>query len=145
MFLSQEYTAVALIIAKYDFFGENFITSSELVKFNRIVQQEFNDRQLDVVITFDKLIASDFKVINGVIILLDTSNYHLNINRLPSKICDILTNKGLLLNFFLELENRKLKALEDLQSKNPESDEKNKMLSLVLPKATGKGISNLQN
>lgn len=53
--------------------------------------------------------------------------------------------KGLLLDFFLELENKKLKVLEDLQLKNLESDGKNKMLSLKLPKATDKKISNLQN
>lgn len=83
-----------------DLFGEKFITSSELVKFNRIAQQEFNNKQLNVVVTFDRLMSSDFKVINGVIMLLETSNYHLDINRLPSKICDISTDKRIAFGLF---------------------------------------------
>lgn len=38
--LSQEYTAMAPIKAKHEFFRE----SSELVKFNRIMPQEFNKK-----------------------------------------------------------------------------------------------------
>lgn len=139
-FLSREYIAMALIKAKYEIFNESFITTSELNQFNRVIQEEFNKQQLGIAITFDRLSADEFKIINGVITPIETESFYLDVNRLPSEICDILTDKNLILKFFLELERKKLKTLEDLQTENSKSDEKDKMKSFVLPKASGKEI-----
>lgn len=137
--LSKEYVALALIKAKFQIFGESFATTSELNQFRLFMQQEFNERQLGVVITHELGIAIQVK--GGVVTVTDRCG--LDLDRLPDKILNILTDESLILNFFAKIETRRLEILKSFQPSATQSST-NKMLSLVLPKSDGKGMSNIK-
>ncbi len=59
-FLGKEYVALSLIKAKDQFFRERFITISELNQFDHFLQQEFNNRNIDIIITSNTLSSEDF-------------------------------------------------------------------------------------
>lgn len=139
-FLSQEYVALALIKAKFQIFDESFASTSELNRFTTFMQQEFNKRKLDIVIVH-KLGIEDFSVKNGIVTVTDRCCYDLD--RLSDEILGILTDKSLVLKFFMEVEKGRVEILEKLQLQTSKSCTNDKMLSLVLPKKSGKGISNL--
>lgn len=54
-FLGRDYLAVSLIDAKQEFFRESFITFSELSQFEYFIQNEFNNRNINAVITSNSL------------------------------------------------------------------------------------------
>ena len=139
-FLSKEYIALALIKAKFQIFDESFATTSELNQFILFMQQEFNERELGVVITHE-LGIEDFNVKDGVVTVTDRCCFDLD--RLPDEILNILTDESLILNFFTKIETRRLEILKSFQPSAAQSST-NKMLSLVLPKSDGKGISNIK-
>lgn len=139
-FLSQEYVALALIKAKFEIFDESFVTTSELNQFTIFIQREFNERELGIAIV-NKLSIEDFNVECGIVTVSDKCCYDLN--RISDEILDVLTDKSLILKFFMIVENKKLEILKDLQQKNIESSTRDKIMSLVLPKEPSKEISNL--
>lgn len=141
-FLSKEYLAAALLKAKYEVFRDSFITVDELNQFNHFIQTEFNKQNLGIVITSNSLSRENFNIIDGVII--PTESCCFDVDRLPSEILSILMDKNLILEFFIELENRKLETLENLQNETTKSEKRKKIMSLVLPKISGTGISNLK-
>lgn len=142
LMLSKEYLVMALIKAKYKIFSESFITVSELVQFIHFMQKELNNRELSVVITSSNLSREDFNIVGNVIIPSEKCCF--DVDRLHDDIKNILNDEKLILQFFIELESRKLKTLEILQTKTSKPCTENKLLSLVLPKASGNGISNLK-
>ena len=52
-FLSKKEVALVLITAKYRIFNESFATTSELHQFTSFMQQEFNKRELGVIILYE--------------------------------------------------------------------------------------------
>lgn len=139
-FLSKEYVALALIKAKFQIFDESFATTSELNQFTLFMQQEFNERELGVVITHE-LGIEDFNVKGGVVTTTDSCCFDLD--RLPDEILSILTDESLIINFFVKIETRRLEILKSFQSNVAQSNT-HKILSLVPPKSDGKGISNIK-
>ena len=138
MTLSKKYLATALIRGKYKIFNENFITISELNQFDHFMQKEFNNRNLGIVITSDSLNKEDFIIIDGIVIPSEKCCY--DVNRLPYEILNILTDDNLIAKFFMELEQKRIKVIENLQEKNVEEE---KHAPLILQKSNGKSISNL--
>lgn len=141
-FLSQEYVALALIKRKDKIFGESFATMSELNQFTNFMQRKFNEQELGIAIVH-KLDRDYFNVRNGIITVTD--NCRDDLDMLPSKISNILTDGSLFLEFFMRLEKRRIEILERFQVENFKSCAKDKTLSLVLPKASNRGIPNLKN
>ena len=134
-FLSQRYVALALIKRKYQIFGESFATMSELNQFTNFIQQKFNEQELGVAIIYN-LDRDYFNVRNGIITVTDKCRDDLDM--LSSKISDILTDDSLFLDFFMNLEKRRIEILESFQFENSKSNKKDKILSLVLSKESGK-------
>lgn len=123
-FLSKEYIAIALIKAKQKFFNEGFITFLELSQFSSFLQQEFNNRDLNVVITSNNLDIENFNIVNEVIIPSRMCCFNLYL--LPINISTILIDENLLLNFFTNFNNEKLKTLENTQTEIPKLYKKQK-------------------
>lgn len=115
-FLSSEYVALALIQAKEQIFHEDFITMSEFIRFSYFLQQEFNNRKLAITVTSNSLSKEDFHIINSIIVKLDECCYNLNI--LPIEMLDVLCDTNLIVNFFTQMENEKIKTLETVKEKN---------------------------
>lgn len=116
-FLSTDMVAVALIKAKKQFFNEDFITISELNQFIYFLQQEFNNQELDVVITSNNLSMEDFNIVGNII--MKSNDCSVSLAWLPLNIQMILSDKKVLAKFFLNLEkerfesiNKKFKELE---------------------------------
>ena len=110
IFLLKEYAALSLIKSKNYFFCENFITISELNQFVHFLQQEFNNRNLNVVITSNTLSIDDFTVMGEVIMV--SNNCCFNLDLLPIDVSKILYDSNLIGNFLQHLENEKLETLE---------------------------------
>lgn len=109
-FLGKEYLVLALIKWKNHFFQENFITSSELSRFEQFLQQEFNNLNLNVIIASASLSAIDFETIGDIIMLSDTCGCNLDL--LPMDISTILYDSNMMSNFFQVLEKEKLEKIE---------------------------------
>ena len=131
-FLSIGYVAMVLIKEKSQIFGESFITMSELNQFRYFMQKEFNNKDLGIVITYNDLSREDFNIFGGVVIPSERCCY--DVDYIRYDILNILTDENLILQFFTELENRKLKNLENLQANTYKSCAKDKRLSLELKK-----------
>ncbi len=145
-FLLKEYIALALIKAKSEIYGESFTTTAELSQFTIFMQQVFNERELGIVIVHE-LGMKDFNVNGGIVTVTDRCCYDLmQLSDVPDDVLDILTDESLILEFFMRLENGRLKILKKLQANTaPKPSTDDKMLSLVSSKTYGKRISNLQN
>lgn len=126
-FLSIGYVAMTLIKEKSKIFNENFVTISELNQFCHFMQKEFNNKDLGIAIT-SNLSREDFNVFSGIVIPSDRCCY--DVDNLPNNIVNILMDQNLILQFFTELERRKLQTLENFYSENSKSCTKNKRLSL---------------
>ncbi len=131
-FLSKEYVALALMKAKNQIFHESFVTTSELNQFILFMRQEFNKRELGVVITYE-LGREDFNVKDGIVTVTDRCCFDLEM--LPDKILNILTDESLILEFFVKIETRRLEILKSF-SKSPIAtpSSTNKQLQRVLLK-----------
>ncbi len=112
-FLSSEYIALALIRSKNQFFYESFITISELYQFEHFLQQAFNDRGLNIVITSNSLSSSGFNMIGEIIMKSNTCGFDLN--SLPLDILVVLYDSILIADFWLQFEQEKLEALEKIR------------------------------
>lgn len=108
--LEKEYLIIALVKAKSEIFGENFITLSELSEFERLIELEFNRHDINAVITSDSISMENFDMIGDVIFISKNCCYHLGF--VPIIIAKILTDKNLIINFFQQLENDKLNKLK---------------------------------
>ena len=126
-FLSIGYLAMVLVEKKSQIFGENFITISELNQFRYFMQKEFNNRDLGIAIVTNNL-NLDFNIFGGVVMPSERCCY--NVDYVRNDILNILTDDNLIFQFFTEIENRKLKTLENLQSNFCKPCEKEKKLSL---------------
>lgn len=118
-FLGNEYVALALINAKKQFLNESFITSSELNQFKSFLQQEFNNRGLNIIIPSYSLSSKDFNIMGDVIMTSNDCAY--NIASLPLNVLEVLYDYYLIIDFLLQLENDKLKKLE--KKKEPDIDD----------------------
>jgi len=81
------------------------------------MQQEFNKRELGI---------EDFNVKNGIVTVTDRCCYDLD--RLSDETLGILTDKSLVLKFFMEVEKRRLEILEKLQLQTSKSCTNDKVL-----------------
>lgn len=135
LFLSNDYVALALIKAKYQIFRENFVTTTELNQFTVFMQQEFNAREFGMVI-ISELSRDNFNVKNDIITVTDECCIDLDL--LPYKLLDVLTNESLILEFFVKIETRRLEILSNhLKTAEVSTSKK---LSHVLQKSNDKGI-----
>lgn len=116
IFLENDYVALSLIKSKEKIFHEKFVTFSELGQFEHFLQQEFNNQELDIVITSNGLSSSDFKIVGDVIMPVD--NCSLNINLVPFRALKVLNDSNLLTDFFEQFENERLEAIEKSKVKN---------------------------
>lgn len=113
-FLSKEYIAVALISSKNKIFHENFITMSELNQFEQFLQKEFDNNNLNIVITSDLLDSKSFNMSDGVITM--SSNCSFNMHLLPIEILNILSDTNLIIDFFMKLEQEKIENLKKIRT-----------------------------
>lgn len=112
-FLRKEWVAVALAHAKKEILGEDVITISELQQFSQFLQKYFNNEKLDIVIPFGLPDSNGFKADNGIIVV--PKNW--NLLMLSDEIQKILFDSDLFINFFIELENKKLDILTGAKGK----------------------------
>ena len=70
-YISRDYVALALIIAKRQVLYENFITIEELNEFERYLQNIFNEKGLNILVLFNTLNKNDFIIYNDVILKSD--------------------------------------------------------------------------
>lgn len=109
-FLGNEYVALLLIRAKEQFLQESFITTSELNQFDYFLQQEFNNRNLNIVITSNTLSSEDFNTMGEAIMASNTCCFDLDL--LPLNVLTVLYDSNLIADFLIQLENKKLEMLE---------------------------------
>lgn len=112
-FLRKEWIAVALSNAKNEILGEDVFTISELQQFSQFLQKYFNNEKLDIVIPFGLPDSDGFKVNNGIIVVPKSWN----LSVLPDEIQKILFDSDLFIDFFIELENKKLDILTGAKGK----------------------------
>lgn len=112
-FLRKEWIAVALSNAKNEILGEDVVTISELQQFSQFLQKYFNNEKLDIVIPFGLPDSDGFKVNNGIIVVPKSWN----LSVLPDEIQKILFDSDLFIDFFIELENKKLDILTGAKGK----------------------------
>lgn len=112
-FLRNEWVALALLNAKKEILGEDVVTISELQQFSQFLQKYFNNEKLDIVIPFGLPDSNGFKVDNGIIIIPKSWNLLM----LPDDFQKTLFDSSLFINFFTELENKKLERLKKFKGK----------------------------
>lgn len=113
-FLRSEWVAVALAHAKKEILGEDVITISELQQFSQFLQKYFNNEKLDIVIPFGLPDSDGFKADNGIIVVPKSWDLLM----LSDEIQKILFDSDLFINFFIELENKKLERLKNFKGKS---------------------------
>lgn len=116
IFLTEGYVLLVLIESKNQIFHENFATISELHQFEHFLQQEFNKRDLNVVITSNTLSIEDFNVIGDIVMKSNTCSY--NLYYLPMNILTMLLDTKLITDFLIDLENEKIEKLKGMQNTN---------------------------
>lgn len=126
--LSKEYVALALIQAKTLIFSENFATTSELNQFTIFMQREFNKQKLCISFAYSRDLE-DFNIKGGIVTAKEKCYYSLN--DISDTIKNILTDKKLLLNFFMEVEKKRLERIENFQTKISIFQTKENILSPV--------------
>lgn len=112
-FLRNEWVALALLNAKKEILGEDVVTISELQQFSQFLQKYFNNEKLDIVIPFGLPDSNGFKVDNGIIIIPKSWNLLM----LPDDFQKPLFDSSLFINFFTELENKRLEKLQNAKGK----------------------------
>ena len=104
--IDNDFILLALINYKKETFDEKYTSLIELNKFTQYIQDEFNKRDLNVVIKTSGINEDCFRIIEMV--LTKREDCYIDLDILPTDILNILTNKEIMSNFFLELENDKL-------------------------------------
>lgn len=113
-FLNKEYVALALIKSKDQFFHESFITIQELNQFIGFLQQEFNNQDLNIIISSNSLSEEDFNVTDEIIV--KSNNCCFNLDLVPIKILKILYNIDFITDFWMKIEQEKLEVLENMRN-----------------------------
>ena len=112
MFLSGEYVAVALIHFKNECFGESFVTMNEYHRFVHYLQQEFNQREKDIVIVSWDFAKEDFTILN--VVILTTTTWRYQLERVATPIRKVLMDRSLFTQFFRMLEIEKIEELRKM-------------------------------
>ena len=106
-----DYVALALINYKKQTFDEEFISFAELNQFGQFMQNEFNNRNLDVAIkSLSNFNLKSFNIIGMIIKNKDDSN--LTLNSLSMDILEVLTDNNLISNFFLKIEEDRINKIK---------------------------------
>ena len=115
-YISRDYVALALIMAKRQFLYENFITFEELNEFERYLQNIFNEKGLNILVLFNTLNKNDFIVCNDVIIKSDDCS--INFSDVPIELISIFYDTNLFIDFYIRFEENKLANLNELKEEN---------------------------
>ena len=115
-YISRDYVALALIMAKRQVLYENFITFDELNEFERYLQNIFNQKGLNILVLFNTLNKNDFIVCNDVIL---KSNYcSINFSDAPIELISIFCDTDIFIDFYIRYEEIKLANLNELKEEN---------------------------
>ena len=115
-YISRDYVALALIMAKRQVLYENFITIEELNEFERYLQNIFNEKGLNILVLFNSLNKNDFIVCNDVILKSDDCS--INFSDAPIELISIFYDTNLFIDFYIRYEENKLANLNELKEEN---------------------------
>ena len=115
-YISRDYVAPALIMAKRQVLYENYITIEELNEFERYLQNIFNEKGLNILVLFNTLNRNDFIVYNDVILKSDDCS--INFTDAPIELISILYDTNLFIDFYIRFEENKLANLNELKEEN---------------------------
>ena len=115
-YISRDYVALALIIAKRQVLYENFITIEELNEFERYLQNIFNEKGLNILVLFNTLNKNDFIVCNDVILKSDDCS--INFSDAPIELISIFYDTNLFIDFYIRFEENILSNLHELKEEN---------------------------
>lgn len=115
-YISRDYVALALIMAKRQVLYENYITIEELNEFERYLQNIFNEKGLNILVLFNSLNKNDFIVCNDVILKSDDCS--INFSDAPIEFISIFYDKNLFIDFYIRFEENKLANLNELKEEN---------------------------
>ena len=115
-YISRDYVALALIMAKRQVLYENFITIEELNEFERYLQNIFNEKRLNILVLFNSLNKNDFIVCNDVILKSDDCS--INFSDAPIELISIFYDTNLFIDFYIRFEENILSNLHELKEEN---------------------------
>ena len=115
-YISRDYVALALIMAKRQVLYENFITIEELNEFERYLQNIFNEKGLNILVLFNSLNKNDFIVCNDVILKSDDCS--INFSDAPIELISIFYDTNLFIDFYIKFEENRLTNLNELKEEN---------------------------
>lgn len=115
-YISRDYVALALIMAKRQVLYENYITIDELNEFERYLQNIFNEKGLNILVLFNSLNKNDFIVCNDVILKSDDCS--INFSDAPIELISIFYDTNLFIDFYIRFEENKLANLNELKEEN---------------------------
>ena len=115
-YISRDYVALALIMAKRQVLYENYITIDELNEFERYLQNIFNEKGLNILVLFNTLNKNDFIVCNDVILKSDDCS--INFSDAPIELISIFYDTNLFIDFYIRFEENKLANLNELKEEN---------------------------
>ena len=115
-YISRDYVALALIIAKRQVLYENYITIDELNEFERYLQNIFNEKGLNILVLFNSLNKNDFIIYNDVILKSDDCS--INFSDAPIEPISIFYDTNLFIDFYIRFEENKLANLNELKEEN---------------------------
>ena len=115
-YISRDYVALALIMAKRQVLYENYITIEELNEFERYLQNIFNEKGLNILVLFNSLNKNDFIVCNDVILKSDDCS--INFSDAPIELISIFYDTNLFIDFYIRFEENILSNLHELKEEN---------------------------
>lgn len=115
-YISRDYVALALIMAKRQVLYENYITIEELNEFERYLQNIFNEKGLNILVLFNSLNKNDFIIYNDVILKSDDCS--INFSDAPIELISIFYDTNLFIDFYIRFEENKLANLNELKEEN---------------------------
>lgn len=115
-YISRDYVALALIMAKRQVLYENYITIEELNEFERYLQNIFNEKGLNILVLFNSLNKNDFIIYNDVI--LKSEDCSINFSDAPIELIYIFYDTNLFIDFYIRFEENKLANLHELKEEN---------------------------
>lgn len=115
-YISRDYVALALIMAKRQVLYENYITIEELNEFERYLQNIFNEKGLNIIVLFNSLNKNDFIIYNDVILKSDDCS--INFSDAPIELISIFYDTNLFIDFYIRYEENKLANLNELKEEN---------------------------
>lgn len=115
-YISRDYVALALIMAKRQVLYENYITIEELNEFERYLQNIFNEKGLNILVLFNSLNKNDFIIYNDVILKSDDCS--INFSDAPIELIYIFYDTNLFIDFYIRFEENKLANLHELKEEN---------------------------